>query len=116
MIIYDVVNIFSMKNYESSRKLRVGVNWYPGVNWSTTTNANSKALPCEIFLLPFFLSVSTSSSMHRKCYIMNRKYFILHNIQHIVESYRYFYIIFLNLSFNSNKMYVIIEIHGLEET
>ena len=37
MIIYDVVNIFSMKNYESSRKLRVGVNWYPGVNWSTTT-------------------------------------------------------------------------------
>ena len=37
MIIYDVVNIFSMKNYKSSRKLRVGVNWYPGVNWSTTT-------------------------------------------------------------------------------
>ena len=38
MIIYDVVNIFSMKNNKSSRKLRVGVNWYPGVNWSTTTN------------------------------------------------------------------------------
>ena len=37
MIIYDVVNIFSMKNYKSSRKLRVGLNWYPGVNWSTTT-------------------------------------------------------------------------------
>ena len=37
MIIYDVVNIFSMKNNKSSRKLRVGVNWYPGVNWSTTT-------------------------------------------------------------------------------
>ena len=26
-----------MKNYKSSRKLRVGLNWYPGVNWSTTT-------------------------------------------------------------------------------
>ena len=37
MIIYDVVNIFSMKNYKSSRKLRVGLNWYLGVNWSTTT-------------------------------------------------------------------------------
>ena len=38
MIIYNVVNIFSMKNHKSSRKLRVGVNWYPGMNWSTTTN------------------------------------------------------------------------------
>ena len=37
MIIYDVVNIFSMKNYKSSRKLGMGLNWYPGVNWSTTT-------------------------------------------------------------------------------
>ena len=37
MIIYNVVNIFSMKNYQSSSKLRVGVNWYSGVNWSTTT-------------------------------------------------------------------------------
>ena len=37
IIIYDVVNIFSMKNYESLRKLRVGVNRYTGVNWSTTT-------------------------------------------------------------------------------
>ena len=38
MIIYDVVNIFSMKNYKSSRKLGVGLTWYPGVNWSTTTS------------------------------------------------------------------------------
>ena len=38
MIIYDVVNIFSMKTYTSSRKLRVGLNWYQGVNWSTTTS------------------------------------------------------------------------------
>ena len=36
-IIYDVVNIFSIKNYKSSRKLGVGLNWYPGMNWSTTT-------------------------------------------------------------------------------
>ena len=36
MIIFDVVNIFSMKNYKFSRKLGVGLNWYPGVNWSTT--------------------------------------------------------------------------------
>ena len=36
MVIYDVVNIFSMKNYKSSRKLGVGLNWYPVVNWSTT--------------------------------------------------------------------------------
>ena len=35
-IIYDVLNLFSMKNNKSSRKLRVGLNWYPGVNWSTT--------------------------------------------------------------------------------
>ena len=41
MIIYDVVNIFSMKNYKSSRKLRVGLNWYPGVNWSTTTTIST---------------------------------------------------------------------------
>ena len=36
---YDVVNLFSMENYESLRKLRVGVNRYTGVNWSTTTSA-----------------------------------------------------------------------------
>ena len=46
MIIYNVVNIFSMKNYKSSRKLRVGVNWYPGVNWSTTTRVE---LPLMLF-------------------------------------------------------------------
>ena len=39
IIIYDVVNIFSMKKYESLRKLRVGVNRYTGVNWSTTTTS-----------------------------------------------------------------------------
>ena len=37
IIIYDVVNIFSMKNFKSLRKLWVGVNGYTGVNWSTTT-------------------------------------------------------------------------------
>ena len=44
MIIYDVVNIFSMKNHKSSRKLRVGLNWYPGVNWSTTTIESKRHL------------------------------------------------------------------------
>ena len=43
MMIYYMVNIFSMKNNKSSRKLRVGVNWYPGVNWSTTTT-------CAVYL------------------------------------------------------------------
>ena len=51
-----------------------------------------------------FLPISTPSRMHRNGYIMNRKYFILDYIQHIVDSYRYFYIIFLKLSFNNNKM------------
>ena len=46
MIIYDVVNIFSMKNYKSSRKLRVGLNWYPGVNWSTTTTRFENIYVC----------------------------------------------------------------------
>ena len=33
IIIYDVINnIFSLKNYKSLRKLRVGVNRYTGVN------------------------------------------------------------------------------------
>ena len=36
-IIYDVVNIFSMKTYKYLSKLRVDMNWYTGVNWSTTT-------------------------------------------------------------------------------
>ena len=42
--IYDVVNIFSMKNYKSLRKLRVGVNRYTGVNWSTTTRSINLSL------------------------------------------------------------------------
>ena len=37
IIIYDVVNIFSMKKYKSLRQLSVGVNKYTGVNWSTKT-------------------------------------------------------------------------------
>ena len=37
IIIYDMVNMFCMKKYKSLRKLRVGVNRYMGVNWSTTT-------------------------------------------------------------------------------
>ena len=63
-----------------------------------------KFFPCEIFFLPVFLPISAPSRMRRNGYIINQKHFILYNIQHIVESYRYFYIIFLKLSFNSNKI------------
>ena len=42
IIIYDVVNIFSIKKYESFRKLGVGVNRYTGVNWSTTAKSLRK--------------------------------------------------------------------------
>ena len=48
MIIYEMVNIFSMKNYKSSRKLGVGLNWYPGMNWSTTTTASRHKLVAVI--------------------------------------------------------------------
>ena len=41
VIIYVVVNSFSMKNHKSLRKLRMGVNRYTGVNWSTTTKQTS---------------------------------------------------------------------------
>ena len=41
----------------------------------------------KIFLLPVVLPVSTVLCMRRHGYITYRKYFILHNIQHIVESY-----------------------------
>ena len=43
MIMYDVVNTMSMKNYKSSRKFRVGLIWYLGVNWSTTTTVHKLA-------------------------------------------------------------------------
>ena len=45
IIIYDMANIFTVKNYKSLRKLRVGVNRYTGVNWSTTT-----ILKIEVYL------------------------------------------------------------------
>ena len=48
MIIYDMVNTFSMKNYKSSRKLRVGLNWYPGVNWSTTITRKAGTVRLEM--------------------------------------------------------------------
>ena len=60
--------------------------------------------PVKFFFFLPFLPISTSSRMHRNGYIMNGKYFILDYIQQIVDSYRYFYIIFLKLSFNNNKM------------
>ena len=63
MIIYDVVNIFSMKNYKSSRKLRVGLNWYPGVNWSTTTSTAQPVkfvTPCSEVRHPHFMAILKS--------------------------------------------------------
>ena len=68
IIIYDVVNIFSMKNYESLRKLRVGVNRYTGVNWSTTTNffdviaCSPKALQLILLLSALFFDVFEEQS------------------------------------------------------
>ena len=44
IIIYDVVKIFSMENCESLGKLRVGVNRYTGVNWSTTTTHGTRII------------------------------------------------------------------------
>ena len=38
IIIYDVVNLFSIKKYKPLRKLRVGMNRYTDVNWSTSVN------------------------------------------------------------------------------
>ena len=56
MIIYDVENTFSMKNYKSSRKLRVGMNW------STTTTA----LPPIMVSVP--IMVTPSRSNKSKCH------------------------------------------------
>ena len=41
IIIYDVINIFSMKKCKSLRKLRVGVNRYTGVKSTTTKSCQS---------------------------------------------------------------------------
>ena len=37
IMIYEVVNILSVKKYKSLRKLRVGANRYMGMNWSAAT-------------------------------------------------------------------------------
>ena len=67
MIIYNVVNIFSMKNHKSSRKLRVGVNWYPGVNWSTTTTDINKCVFNLLIQSFAFVSAQSISSVHVHC-------------------------------------------------
>ena len=66
IIIYVVVNSFSMKNHKSLTKLRVGVNRYTGVNWSTTTTTNSHPQIALFFFftkmyylfLPFLIQIS----------------------------------------------------------
>ena len=61
IIIYDVVNIFSMKNYESLRKLRVGVNRYTGVNWSTTTTPQT----CPLHSVEEMTTIYNNKSIQR---------------------------------------------------
>ena len=58
IIIYDVVNIFSMKNYKSLRKLRVGVNRYTGLNWSTTTTNETIYIDSKVTLRVLYCSAS----------------------------------------------------------
>ena len=50
IIICDVVNIFSLKNYESLRNLRVVVNW------STTTNMFYEQKMCDLNQTLYFHS------------------------------------------------------------
>ena len=56
LIIIDVVvNIFSVKNHKSLRKLRVGVNRYMGMNWSTTTRLFVYGITIFVKVLPMTL-------------------------------------------------------------
>ena len=76
MIIYNVVNIFSMKNYKYSRKLRVGVNWYPGVNWSTTTTQphfDNAPITKSVFDWVLQFIISRSRLIHRLTMFIKRK-------------------------------------------
>ena len=72
IIIYDMVNLFSIKMYKSSRKLRVGVNRYTGVNWSTTTTlSNTNPLKCEAEYLKLKEIWSTQGMQTFKGYLVN---------------------------------------------
>ena len=73
MIIYDVVNTMSMKNYKYSRKLRVGVNWYLGVNWSTTTTASRHKL-AAVISWPSSPNLEIATNLKTDC---NRKWSII---------------------------------------
>ena len=63
VIIYVVVNRFSMKNHKSLRKLRVGVNRYTGVNWSTKFHKiNNKCLDkLNLSIFCYLVQVTLSS-------------------------------------------------------
>ena len=65
MIIYDVINMFSMKTCKSSRKLMVGLNWYPGMNWSTTTIVG------QTFDLKILLKIYLFAWQHNSVLIMH---------------------------------------------
>ena len=73
IIIYDVVNIFSMKNYESLRKLRMGVNRYTGVNWSTTTIYILKAVNLTFPGLITVYNTNISKQFDKKTAFINIK-------------------------------------------
>ena len=51
LLIYDMVNMFCMKKYKSLKKLRVGMNRYMGVNWSTTTTFTFSMMIHGVFML-----------------------------------------------------------------
>ena len=63
----SLVNIFSIKKYKSLRKLRVGVNRYTGVNWSTTTRSYSILLLVNGYLIKV-LSFMNQGRISRKVF------------------------------------------------
>ena len=76
MIIYDVANIFSMKNYKSSRKLGVGLNWYPGVNWSTTTSSGGGPIHARV-------AIHAHPQFSQRFVLLHGK-----NVYHIIDNYQ----------------------------
>ena len=89
IIIYDAVNIFSMKNYESLRKLTVGVNRYTGVNWSTTTTASRHKLAAVISWPPspnLEIATNLKADCNRKWSIIITFMLLIH-FKHCTKTY-----------------------------
>ena len=83
--IYDMVNMFCMKKYKSLRKLRVGVNSYMGVNWSTTTKSldifTRETASGELYHIPLREIVPEGNCL-RNCNV-NGPLYTTHNFIHI---------------------------------